>query len=779
MKKKEVCLVNDYPSEIVKKEYNVQGLECLECSSLIENEVKQIEGASFKLENGTLTLISKQNNDLDILINKIKTIISKHHPSIIIKQPKIKKVSYKVSNLDCASCALKIQDGINKLDEVNLSSVDFAKGEVDVEFYDSFEESNLVKKIKKIIKDIEPGARLLVDDEEHEEGNHHFVLFRIISSLLLFVTSLIFHDNKIIHLVLSLSSYLIIGYDVLLRSIKNILRGQIFDENFLMSIATVGALFLQEYSEAVAVMLFYQVGEFFQHLAVDRSRKSITELMNLKENFAYILINGEERQVNVEDVKVNDVIVVRPGGKIPLDGIVINGSSYLDLSSLNGESMLKAVNVNDEVLSGSINKNSALTIKVTKAYEDSTVAKILELVENATKRKAKSENFITKFAKYYTPIVLFSALFIFLIPVLFLGGSVNEWLYRALIFLVISCPCALVISIPLSFFAGIGASSKLGILVKGGNYLEALNEVNTVVFDKTGTLTKGEFKVTKVHPINTSKDELLEYAAYGEAYSNHPLAKAIKDAYQGKIDLNRITSYEEVPGMGTKIILDHQEILLGNHKILNKEVSDEEGTVVHVVKDKEYLGYLILEDEIKEDVKETIKNLHALNINKTIMLSGDKEVVAKNVASKINIDEVYAELLPQDKVDALDKIKQNSKGKVIYVGDGINDAPVLAMSDIGISMGKIGSDAAIEASDIVIMSDEPKKIVTALKLAKRTRRIVYSNIIFAIGVKLFFLLLGAMGIATMWEAVFADVGVSLIAILNATRLLNIKKLKDN
>lgn len=606
---------------------------------------------------------------------------------------------------------------------------------------------------------------------------------KIIIAFIFFIIAIVIPFQNIwINNVLFLISYLIVGLNILKKAFRNIFRGKVFDENFLMTVATLGAFAIGEFSEAVAVMLFYQVGELFQSFAVDKSRKSISSLMNIRPDYANILKNNKEEKVNPEDVKIGDIIIVKPGEKVPLDGIVIEGKSSIDTKALTGESVPRSVKKDDEILSGCINLNGVIKLKVCKEFGESTVSKILNLVENASSRKSKSENFITKFAKYYTPVVVIIAVFIaFLPPLVVKEASFIDWIYRALSFLVVSCPCALVISIPLSFFGGIGGASKMGILIKGSNYLEALANTEIVVFDKTGTLTEGVFEVQKINPIGISEDELLKIAVHSENYSNHPISKSLKNAYSKEIDKNIISKTEELSGRGIAAIVDDKDILIGNEKLMNENninfsVCKDVGTILYVAINKEYAGYILISDKIKKDSKKTISNLKDRKI-KTIMLTGDKKEVGESVSSSLNMDGVYTELLPDGKVEKVeDLIKQKSeKGKLAFVGDGINDAPVLALADIGIAMGGLGADSAIEAADIVIMTDEPSKISNAINLSKKNMRIVKENIIFAISVKILVLLLSALGISTMWEAVFADVGVAIIAILNSLRMLRITK----
>lgn len=627
-------------------------------------------------------------------------------------------------------------------------------------------------------------------------------LYRIIAGLIVFLLARFLPLNSIfsvsdvmidnIQLIIYLIAYFIVGGDVVKEAAENILHGQVFDENFLMTVATVGAFLVSEYPEAVAVMLFYQVGELFQSYAVNKSRKSIAELMDIRPDYAIVKENdGNLAKKDPYDVKIDDIIIVKPGEKVALDGIVVNGSASLDVSTLTGESILRDVDVNDEVISGSINKNGLIEIKVTKEFSESTVSKILDLVENASDKKAETENFITKFAKWYTPIVCACALIIAIFPPLILNQAFSSWIYRALTFLVISCPCALVISVPLSFFGGLGGASANGVLIKGSNYIEALSKCNSVVFDKTGTLTKGSFNVTEINAANGVNDnELLEYAAFGESYSNHPIALSIKRDYYNKFstdeksltDKTKEAKVTEVAGHGTEINVNGKNICVGNGKLMKKNnitytEYDGIGTVVYVAVDGKYIGNIIISDEIKENSKEAIAKLGKLGIDKTVMLTGDRNAIGVLVGKELGIKKVCAELLPGDKVDKLESLLEENKGQGVlaYVGDGINDAPVLARSDVGIAMGALGSDAAIEAADVVLMDDNPLGIVKAVKIARKTMRLVTENIVFAIGIKILVLVLAALGIANMWAAVFADVGVAVIAILNALRALKMPK----
>ena len=620
------------------------------------------------------------------------------------------------------------------------------------------------------------------------------MLYRIITAFVLFVVLMVLEHTGVLEqlpsqwlvFLIYLIPYLVIGYDIVYKAVRNISHGQVFDENFLMMVATFGAFGVKEYSEAVAVMLFYQVGELFQNYAVGKSRQSISDMMNICPEYANIEEDGVLTQVDPDEVEVGTIIVVKPGERIPLDGIVTEGTSMIDTAALTGESVPRRATVGDEIISGCVNGSSTIKVKVTKAFEDSTVARILELVENASSKKAKVENFITRFAKYYTPVVTIGAVILAILPPLILGGGWADWIQRACIFLVISCPCALVISVPLGFFGGIGASSKIGILVKGSNYLEAVAEMTTIVFDKTGTLTKGEFKVSEVQPSadknNTiGKEELLEIAAYGEGYSNHPIANSIREAYGKTLSMERVTDTEEIAGHGIHTFIDGREVYLGNAKLMDAQniaytENKTAGTVVYVACNNVFAGSIVISDTVKEGSKDAIRDMKQVGVKKTVMLTGDRQAAADAVAAELGIDEVHAELLPADKVGQVEKLlgAQNEKERLAFVGDGINDAPVLTRADIGIAMGSMGSDAAIEAADIVLMDDDIRKIASLVKIARKTLGIVKQNIVFALAVKALVLLLGALGMANMWEAVFADVGVSVIAILNSMRTLNTK-----
>ena len=704
-----------------------------------------------------------------------------------------------IKGLECPQCAAKIEHNLNALDEIKAATVDVLGKKIVINPNKKFSSEDITKLVQKEVDRVEEGVTVLMpnsaieEDEEIEETKENFKSIRnrfILGAIILAAAIFVPKNLFVLRLILFLISYFTVGYDVLFKAVKNIKKGQIFDENFLMAIATLGAFAIKEFPEAVSVMLFYQIGEMFQDLAVGKSRKSITSLMNIRPDYANLKIEGEIKKVLPKEVKLGDIIVIKPGEKVALDGKITNGSSTFDTSALTGEAIPRTFEIGDEILSGFINTTNLVEIEVTKSFENSTISKILDLVQNASSKKSKTENFITKFARFYTPAVVIIALLIAILPMIFVkDAQFSTWLYRALIFLVVSCPCALVVSIPLGFFGGIGGASKNGILIKGANYLEALNNLETVVFDKTGTLTKGKFKVSEINVQNSkyTKDDLLKYAAIAESFSNHPIAQSIVLEYEKnnkkleKTDSSEF-EFEEIAGHGVKVKYENSEILAGNLKLLKKEnveaaEKDAVGTVVYVAKDGKYLGNLIIADEIKEDAKKTIEELNNLGIKNVVMLTGDNRKIGENVASKLKISKVFTDLLPLGKVEKMEEFLKNksTNGKVLFVGDGINDAPVLARADIGVAMGGVGSDAAIEAADMIIMNDEPSKIVTALKIAKKTKKIVWQNIIFALGVKIIILVMGALGFATMWEAVFGDVGVALIAILNATRAVTYKE----
>ena len=730
-----------------------------------------------------------------------------------------------IEGVDCPNCAAKIERKLNTLNRIKEATVDFLGKRVIIES-EEVSQDKLAEIIQSEVNKIKDGIKISTKKFHSHSHNHHHshshshehshshdhshshahggedtdkIKKKLLIGGILFVLGIFIPKTLFIpKLAIFLVSYFIIGGDVLLSAVKNILKGQVFDENFLMAIATIGAFAIGEYPEGVAVMLFYQLGELFQGIAVNNSRKSIIALMDIRPDYANLKTDTGIKKVNPEEIKVADIIVVKPGEKVPLDGKIINGNSTFDTSALTGESLPREAKTGDNVLSGFINKTGLVEIEVAKVFSESTVSKILNLVENASSKKSKTENFITKFAKYYTPIVVITALIMAIFPPLLISGATfTDWIYRALIFLVVSCPCALIISIPLGFFGGIGGASKHGILVKGANYLEALNDVESVVMDKTGTLTKGVFKVTEINVENNVKINdfennktdltqslLLKYAAHIEKFSNHPIAQSIVSEYENnatKIDENIIKDFEEISGFGIKANINNHQILAGNSKLMNLEnikFTEKEnlGTVIYIAFDGQYIGNILISDEIKADSPKAIKGMKANGIKEIVMLTGDNNAIGKNIAQKLGIDKVFAELLPNEKVEKLEEIykTKSEKGKVVFVGDGINDAPVLARADIGIAMGGVGSDAAIEAADVVIMNDEPSKIVTAMKIAKKTKTIVWQNITLAFAVKLIVLILGLFGDATMWEAVFADVGVALLAVLNATRVLKYK-----
>ncbi len=701
------------------------------------------------------------------------------------------KKRYILNNLDCPSCAEKINSRISELSEISNAVLNFITKELVISFDNKHDEKILENQIFEIIKQIEP---VVIPEEykKHEhiikENSHKAVIMRIIAGVVFLVSGIIFDIFELpFALILSvfIIGYLVIGYDVLLTAGRNILHGDWFDENFLMSIATIGAFAIGEFPEALAVMLFYQVGELFQSIAVNKSRKSISKLMNIRPDFANVKHGADVFNVPPEAVGVGDIIVVKAGERIPLDGTVLEGTSSIDTSSLTGESIPRDVSLGDEVLSGTININGLLEITVTKSYGESTVSKILTLIEEAEGKKSKTESFITKFSKIYTPIVVLMAIVIgVIIPIAF-GLDFSSWLYKGLLFLIISCPCALVVSIPLSYFSGIGKASREGVLLKGSNYFEALCNIKTVVFDKTGTLTKGHFSVSKAEAVGITEEELIKIAAYAEHYSNHPISEAIRYAYKDGIDTSLIKDYKEIAGEGIEVSLAGKSVLAGNNRLLQRHgiippTFDE--TLVYIAIDGKYSGAVILDDELKETSVATIKALKSSGINRIVMLTGDNSKKAHSVAERLGIDEVYSELLPQDKCARLDLLMGELKKdeSLVFVGDGINDAPVLTMASVGVAMGGVGSDSAIEAADAVIMDDEPIRLIGAINIARHTRRIAWQNIIFAIGVKLAVQVLAVLGLTNMWAAVFADVGVTILAVLNAIRILksnsNIDKL---
>ncbi|MGE5680198.1 MAG: heavy metal translocating P-type ATPase, partial [Bacillota bacterium] len=681
---------------------------------------------------------------------------------------------FKVNNLDCANCAAKIENNVSRLKEVKYVSLNFAESTM-------FIDTDNIEKVRKVIKETEPeveiidvsevikNTRLESADKSKIKRKFFFLISLVISYLLglFFIDSLGSTPYKIAEYILFIGIYLLSGWNVLYSAVRKILKGSVFDEHFLMSIATLGAVAIGQLPEAAGVMIFYQIGEFLQDLSVKRSRNSIKSLLEVKPNYANLQRNGSVLRVAPEEVKINDTIIVRPGEKIPLDGIVLDGSSNLDTSPLTGESLPRSAASGSKVLAGMINISGSLTVRVTKSFEDSSIAKMLELVENASSQKAETEKFISRFSRYYTPFVVAIALAIAFIPPFLFSEALTTWIYRALVILVISCPCALVISIPLGYFGGIGGASRKGILVKGSNFLDVLTQVKTVVFDKTGTLTKGVFKVTEIVPKNGyGKEELLRLAAEAEQNSNHPVAQSIREAYGREITSRSIKDYQEIAGHGIIATVENKRLVAGNDRLLHREditheVCDLNRSVVHLAVDNKYAGYIIISDELKEDAPDTIKYLRNAGIDKLIMLTGDNRKTAESISGQLKLDGYFAELLPEEKVGVLENIiMENPSGKVAFVGDGINDAPVIARADVGIAMGALGSDVAIETADIVIMTDTPSKIGTAIRIAKKTHSVVWQNIIFALAVKAFFIALGSFGVATMWEAVFGDMGVA-------------------
>ena len=736
----------------------LNGLDCANCANKIETKVNKINGVKEATVNFSTTLLIaeiKEESLKDEIINEIKSIVKKLEPDVKVEE-KLNNMVIKNTTSECkgSCCSTSFENGeVKKCTEKTKINKN--------ETHNHTHSNGLSENNAGVIEYIKENIMLII-------------------GTLIYLVALAYNgNNNSVSIILFIASYLVIGGEVILTALKNITNGEIFDENFLMSIATIGAFFIGEYPEAVAVMLFYQIGEVFQGYAVNKSRKSISSLMNIRADYANVLRSNNEVKVSPEDVSLNEVILIKPGERVPLDGVVLSGESFLDTSALTGESVPREIKAGDEILSGEINNSGVLKVRVTKEYGESTVARILELVENASNKKAPTEKFITKFSKIYTPIVVLVAVLVAIIPPIFIKGAVfSEWLYKALSLLVVSCPCALVVSIPLGFFSGIGAASKKGVLVKGGNYLEALKESEIIVFDKTGTLTKGVFKVTSINAKNISKDELLEITALGEANSNHPIAVSIAEAYGRKINKNEIESYKEVAGHGVEAIIRGKNVLLGNSKLMIKnnifyDKVNTIGTIVHIAINSEYKGNIIISDEIKENVKEAIVELKNAGIKKTVMLTGDSKEVAEKVANDIGIDEVYSELLPSDKVNKLEEVlsKKVGNGKVLFVGDGINDAPVLARADIGIAMGGVGSDAAIEAADVVLMKDKIESISDAIRISRKTNKILWQNIIFSLFIKVVVMILVVAGLTNMWAAVFADVGVTLLAVLNSMRII--------
>lgn len=808
------------------KVFTLKGLNCPHCSAEIEKEVgrlKNIKSSSINLIKQILTVETSDGYNGN-LFNDVEKIVHTHEPDVeIIEDRNNKKVSshkestklFTLKGLDCPHCSAEIEEEISQLKDVKSSSVNLMTRILTVETSDNCN-ADLFDDVKKIVHTHEPDVEVIENkidnhtqcsdcqchsysyshsNDEHSKSEDNnltkkkydpdkLAIIKIAVGAVIyavgFIMSIIGNVPLLVELPVLIIAYLILGGDVVLKAVKNILRGHIFDENFLMTVSTVGAFIIGEYPEAAAVMLFYQIGEYIQGCAVNKSRKSISELMDIRPDSANVIRKGIVTSVYPDEVEIGEKIVVKPGEKIPLDGVIIDGESMLDTMALTGESMPRKASVGDNALSGCINQRGVLTIEVKKEFGESTASQIIDLVENAATKKAPAEKFITKFSKHYTPIVVILAALLAVIPPLVLGGGWTEWIHRSFVFLVISCPCALVISIPLTFFGGIGAASKKGVLVKGSNYLEALASIDTIVFDKTGTLTKGVFKVTKTKTYNGFSDtQLIEFAAKAESMSNHPIARSIVKAYGKNFDSGEVRNYKEISGHGVVADVSGHTVIAGSEKLMNKysvnfEKCTDIGTTIYVSVDGKFAGYAVISDEVKSDSKDAVSKLKKSGIPKTVMLTGDNKDIAKSVADSLNIDEFYAELLPNQKVDELEKLEKNkhTDGKLAFVGDGINDAPVLARADIGIAMGALGSDAAIEAADVVLMTDEPSRIVDAIDVAKYTKKIVMQNIVFVLLIKILFLTLGAFGLAGMWEAVFGDVGVMIIAIINSMRILS-------
>ncbi|WP_238650762.1 heavy metal translocating P-type ATPase [Paenibacillus piscarius] len=768
----------------VKRKWILDGLDCANCAMKIENKVKKIEGVSSCSVNfATKTMmLETAAASSDEIADQAQQTVTKLEPHVKLREvPAARAVKNPAGGAaQVRRVAAQGHDHVHAHGEPHSHEHDHAHAHGDGHEHSHAGGHSHAKAAASAHSHDDGHGH--GHSHEHGAGDTRRILLRLGGGAVLAAAGMFLPVSGITELLIFLAAYLIVGGEVVLSAARNIIRGQVFDENFLMALATIGAFAIGEYPEGVAVMLFYQVGELFQGMAVNRSRRSITALMDIRPEYAYLKEGSNLRKVSPEEVRVGDSIVVKPGEKVPLDGIILEGSAMMDTSALTGESVPRSTQPGSQVLSGFINRNGVITIEVTKDFGESAVSQILELVQNATNNKAKTENFITKFARGYTPVVVITALLLAVVPPLVLSGATfSDWIYRALVFLVISCPCALVVSIPLGFFGGIGAASRSGILVKGSNYLEALNDVKAVVFDKTGTLTKGQFTVTGNVPAEGfTAEELLRVAAYAESHSSHPIAESIRTAYGEAIPGEAIADYNEISGHGIAVTVEGKAVLAGNARLMEREgiksrTPEQHGTIVHVAVDKVYAGYLVIADEVKEDSLKAIQALNALGIRKTVMLTGDAAPVAESVGRQLGIQEIHAELLPGDKVAAIERLEREKgpREKMIFVGDGINDTPVLARADVGIAMGGLGSDAAIEAADIVIMTDEPSKIADAIGIAKRTRRIVWQNIAFALGVKAVFLILGAFGIATMWEAVFSDVGVTVLAVLNSMRALQL------
>ncbi|SJZ80807.1 Cd2+/Zn2+-exporting ATPase [Megasphaera cerevisiae DSM 20462] len=781
----------DFMEKVIHKEYILEGICCGNCAAKIEKSIKALHGivsADLDFITQTLCISFKIDADTTSIMGQIREIIKCNDANVVIREKmqlaEGKKEIY-LQGLCCTVCAGKIESRIKKLNGVKYVSVDTISQKMTIETDNEHQLPGILRQASEIIQEVEPDIQISYTTDPLKNDNKKCcqkVFLKksfLAAGTILYVINMSLQFTQAVSFSVFLISYLLIGGEVILRALRNISKGHIFDENFLMAIATIGAFAIGEYPEGVAVMLFYQIGEGFQRLAVSRSKKNIASLMNLRPDFVNLKINNSIQKVSPEEVAVGDSILVKPGERIPMDGRITNGISSLDLSALTGESLPRDVKSGDEVMSGAINKSGLLTVEVSKEFGESTVSKILSLVENASSKKAPTENFITTFARYYTPVVTVAAVVLAIIPpLIWAGESFNIWLYRALAFLVVSCPCALVISVPLTFFGGIGGASRNGVLVKGSNYLEGLNHIDTIIMDKTGTVTKGVFSVHSIIAQNGfSEQDILYYASCAEKYSNHPIAESIIRAFGKTIDTAQIVAHEDIAGYGVKASIDGKTVYLGNSKLMKmyaipyRPVYDVTGITIYLAVDKKFAGSILIKDEIKPDSRKTIQGLKTLGVRKTVMLTGDTKASGEAIAKEIGMDAVYTELLPQQKVEIFEVLEKERQGngKIVFVGDGVNDAPVLARADIGIAMGAMGSDAAIEAADIVLMTDEPFKIVSAIRIAKRTQAIVWQNIIFAVVIKIVLLIFAAVGMATMWEAVFGDVGVTVLAVLNAMR----------
>lgn len=776
-------------------QYTLNGLNCASCAQKIESGMQghdSVEKAELNFVTKMLTIETKEGTVAGEIQKDTEKLVKKLEPHvdvIPVRDGDVTELQFALEGLCCSNCASKIDSAMQKMPEFDYATLDFVSKKITVELRPGVDSAEASEKIRNLVHHYEPDVAVLALDDSYSAGaakdsegsRFNPQIVRLATALSLFASSFLFGSSETMIMVTVLLAYVIAGYPVILKAFKGMRNGQLFDENFLMTVATLGALGLQEWREAAAVMLFYEVGEAFQDRAVNNSRKSIKSLLDIKPDSATLINGFETKTVSPESVLVGQKLLVKPGEKVPLDGIVLSGESTLDTSALTGEAIPRAVEKGDEVLSGTVNLNSSITVEVTKPFKDSTVSRIMKLVEHSAAKKSETEKFITKFSRYYTPAVVFSALALAVLPPLFFGGIWSVWIKRALIFLVVSCPCALVVSIPLGYFGGIGAASKKGILIKGGQYLDALYGLKTVVFDKTGTLTEGQFRVESVKPVDgVSGEQLLTWASLAEAHSNHPIAKSIIKEVGGKVDETAVDKYEDIAGHGVRATSGSFEILAGNRRLMKKEnisFPDDAtlGTAVHVAVNGEYKGWIQIADLPKADVEKTLKALRKQNITHIEMLTGDTKSAAELTAKSLDLDGFRAELLPEDKVFAVEELeeKYGKHGKLAFVGDGVNDAPVLARADVGIAMGALGSDAAIEAADVVLMTDEPSKIADAIHIARFTRNIVLQNIVFALGLKLLVMALGAVGLATMWMAIFADVGVAILAVLNSTRILRV------